>query len=78
MITEIMQAMVEYAPKKARQLQKQGRQETYVRELVTQAEAEIAAQNVPSSDPSRERMVREIAMSNALDEALSDPAPENM
>ena len=71
MISEIMQVMVERAPKKARMLQKQGQYEAYVRGLVKTAKEEIAAQNVPESDPNRQAMVREIAMAGAMEEALS-------
>lgn len=79
MITELMMAMVEQAPKKARRIQDRGKGklEAYVRMIVQQAEAEIAAQNVPENDPSREVMVREMAMALALETALAgEPEPE--
>ena len=78
MITAIMQAMASQAKTKARALNDQGKLETYIRGLVENAEAEIEAQNVPKDDPNRERMVREIAMASALEQALSDPEPETM
>lgn len=76
MITELMQAMVERAPKKAKRIQSRGKGklEAYVRQIVAQAEKEIALQNVPASDPNRERMVQETAMALALETATEQPA----
>lgn len=75
MITELMMAMVERAPKKARQIQNggKGKLEAYVRKIVAQADQEIALQNVPQDDPNRMRMVQETAMALALETATEQP-----
>lgn len=80
MITEIMQAMVEQAPKKTRRIQDRGKGklEAYVKMIVAQAGEEVDLQNVPRNDPNRDRMVREVAMALALETALSNEAPETM
>ena len=79
MITELMQAMAQQAPRKANRIiaTGKGNLEKYVREIVAQADAEIDLQNVPQSDPNRERMVREVAMQLAL-ETATEPDPETM
>ncbi len=75
MISELMQAMVECAPKKARAIQNDGRckLKEYVTSLARTAPDEVEAQ----TDPNREWMVREIAFQAALEAALapmeSDP-----
>lgn len=73
MITELMLAMVERAPAKARAIQNlgRGRLEAYATSLADAAMAEVAVQNVPETDPNLERMVREIAFLNALEEDLT-------
>lgn len=77
MITELMQAMVDRAPTKAKRIQNRGKGklEAYVRMIVDRAEQEISLQNVPPTDPNRELMVRESAMALALATATEKPDP---
>lgn len=78
MITAIMQAMVQQAPKKAREISRRGpgKLEAYVKMIVSQADQEIALQNVPENDPARDVMVREVAMQMALETALASEADQ--
>ena len=77
MIGQLMQAMVERAPKKARALQNRGpdKLEAYCKMIAQQAMEEVRGQGVPDSDPNRQQMVREIAFQTALETALEDGSP---
>lgn len=73
MLTELMQAVIEQAPKTARRLQRQGPQalETAARASLKRARETMAPDGLPE-EPNAARSMREMILADALAEMTAD------